>query len=365
MIKGADISTLVEVEKCGAKFYNNGKEGELLDILKSYGINSVRIRLWHNPYDEAGKPYGAGTNDITVMLELAKRAKAHNMSILLDIHYSDFWADPGKQLKPKAWQGFTVDELEKAVYDYTIEVMNVCKENDCVPQMVQVGNELTNGMLWPEGKVPEYDNLARFISAGIRAVKHVVPDTKIMIHLDNGGNNELYRKWFDEYIKRGEDFDVIGMSYYPFWHGSFDALAYNMSDMAKRYEKDIIIAEVSMGYTMQDYKEYEGLADKDRKGMATKQELVDKIEYPMTKQGQSDFMEKLMKCISDIPNGRGWGFYYWEPAWIPVSGSGWATEASLAYMNDNGPCGNEWANQALFDYNGNALLALEAIKNYN
>lgn len=377
-IKGMDVSTLIELEKCGAKFYDYGKEGELLDILKSYGTNAVRIRLWNDPYDEDGRPYGAGTNDLETMIEIAKRAKAHKMDILLDLHYSDFWADPGKQFKPKAWRNMSADELEQAVYDYTVLVMNVCKDNGCIPDMVQVGNELSNGMLWPDGqifnentddeklkgRVPEYDNLARFVSAGIRGVKSVCQETEIMIHLDNGGNNELYRRWFDNYVKRGEDFDVIGLSYYPFWHGSLDALTNNMQDIAKRYGKELIIAEVSMGYTMDDYKEYEKLEDSERKGMATRQELVDKIEYPMTKQGQVDFMKDLLNRLSGVYNGLGRGFYYWEPAWIPVHGSGWATPESLKYIEDPGPCGNEWANQALFDYEGNALPVLRFIRDY-
>ncbi len=375
-IKGMDISTLVEMEKCGARYYDCGKEGDLFDILKSYGTNAVRIRLWNDPYDSNGMPYGAGTNDLETMVILAKRAKEHGMDILLDFHYSDFWADPGKQFKPKAWEGMDADGLVQAIYDYTVNVMNVCKDNGCIPDMVQAGNELSNGMLWPDGQVfdestalslgrtPEYDNLARFVSAGIRGVKAVNPDTKIMIHLDNGGNNELYRRWFDNYIKRGEDFDVIGLSYYPFWHGTLNDLSANMADIAKRYGKELIIAEVSMGFTMEDYKDYEKLPDEERKGMATRQELVDKIEYPMTKEGQSGFMKDIMDRICKVPDGLGAGFYYWEPAWIPVNGSGWATKESLEYIKDPGPCGNEWANQALFDYNGNVLPALKVIRDY-
>lgn len=375
-IKGMDISTLVEMEKCGAKYYDCGKEGDVFDILKSYGTNAVRIRLWNDPYDSNGMPYGAGTNDLETLVILAKRAKEHGMDILLDLHYSDFWADPGKQFKPKAWEGMDTEELVQAVYDYTVSVMNVCKDNDCIPDMVQTGNELSNGMLWPDGQIfdentalslgrtPEYDNLARFVSAGIRGVKAVSPGTKIMIHLDNGGNNELYRRWFDNYIKRGEDFDVIGLSYYPFWHGTLNDLSANMADIAKRYGKELIIAEVSMGFTMEDYKDYEKLPDEGRKGMATRQELVDKIEYPMTKEGQSGFMKDLMDRICKVPEGLGTGFYYWEPAWIPVSGSGWATKESLEYIKDPGPCGNEWANQALFDYNGNVLPTLKVIRDY-
>lgn len=372
--KGMDISTLLEVEKCGGKFYDKGQEREVLSILKDYDVNAVRIRLWNDPYSEEGEPYGAGTNDFKSVVELSKRAKEKGFDILLDYHYSDFWADPGKQFVPKAWRGYSVEELERAVYEYTKKTLLALKEERLLPDMVQVGNELSNGLLWPYGKVPEYDNIARFVSAGIRAVKEVsdmalaegIISEKIliMIHLDNGGNNALYREWFDNYIKRGEDFDIIGLSYYPFWHGTFDMLQNNMHDIAQRFGKELIIAEVSMGHTMEDYAEYEKLAPEQRKGMATRPALVEKIEYPMTLEGQKEFMKELFRRIASVPEGKGRGYFYWEPAWIPVPGSGWATECSLKYMEDKGPCGNEWANQALFDYKGNALPTWEAVRDY-
>ncbi|MBQ9928979.1 MAG: glycosyl hydrolase 53 family protein [Lachnospiraceae bacterium] len=372
--KGMDISTLLEVEKCGGKFYDKGEEREVLSILKDYDVNAVRIRLWNDPYSEDGEPYGAGTNDFASVVELSKRAREKGFDILLDYHYSDFWADPGKQFVPKAWKGYSVSELEQAVYDYTKETLLALKAEGLLPNMVQVGNELSNGLLWPYGKVPEYDNIARFVSAGIRAVKEVSDGALaegiisekilIMIHLDNGGNNALYREWFDNYVKRGEDFDIIGLSYYPFWHGSFDMLQNNMHDIAQRFGKELIIAEVSMGYTMEDYAQYEKLAPEQRKGMATRPALVEKIEYPMTLEGQKAFMEELFRRIASVPEGKGRGYFYWEPAWIPVPGSGWATECSLKYIEDKGPCGNEWANQALFDYDGNALPTWEAVRDY-
>ena len=137
-----------------------------------------------------------------------------------------------------------------------------------------------------------------------------------------------------------------------------------MIDVAKRYNKDLILAEVSMGFTMEDYQDYEGLATEERKGYATRQALVDRIECPMSEQGQADFMQDIMTRITRVPDGRGLGFYYWEPAWLPVKGSGWATAESLEYIEDTGPCGNEWANQALFDYRGNALPALKVIRDF-
>lgn len=363
-VKGMDLSTLLELERCGAKYYDNGEERDLLTIMKSYDVDTIRIRLWNDPWSETGESYGAGENDLKTSLEIAKRVTAAGFGVLLNFHYSDFWADPGKQIKPKAWADYGVKELEQAVYDYTLESMQTFLDAGVNITMVQVGNELSNGLLWPEGKVPNYDNIATFVNAGIRAVRKADATIPVMIHLDNGGNNALYREWFDNFTKRGEDFEIIGLSYYPFWHGSLQMLNDNMNDIAERYGKDLVIAEVSMGYTMEDYKNYEKLSDEERKGYATRPALVKKIEYPMTKQGQYDFMEDFLNRISHIKGGKGKGFFYWEPAWIPVPGSGWATPASLKYMNDPGPCGNEWANQALFDYDGNALPTLALIRDF-
>ena len=363
-VKGMDLSTLLELERCGAKYYDNGEERDLLALMKRYDVDTIRIRLWNDPWSETGESYGAGENDLKTSLEIAKRVTAAGFGVLLNFHYSDFWADPGKQIKPKAWADYGVKELEQAVYDYTLESMRTFLDAGVNITMVQVGNELSNGLLWPEGKVPNYDNIATFVNAGIRAVRKADAAIPVMIHLDNGGNNALYREWFDNFTKRGEDFEIIGLSYYPFWHGSLQMLNDNMNDIAERYGKDLVIAEVSMGYTMEDYKNYEKLSDEERKGYATRPALVEKIEYPMTKQGQYDFMEDFLNRISHIKGGKGKGFFYWEPAWIPVPGSGWATPASLKYMNDPGPCGNEWANQALFDYDGNALPTLSLIRDF-
>ena len=286
------------------------------------------------------------------------------MGVLLNFHYSDFWADPGKQIKPKAWESYGVEKLEKAVYDFTFESLTRILNEGVNVTLIQVGNELSNGLLWPEGRMPNYENIAKFVNAGIRACRAVKAEIPIIIHLDNGGNNELYRDWFDHFIPRGEYFDYIGLSYYPFWHGTIQQLRDNMNDIAVRYNKDLIVAEVSMGYTMEDYGKYEKLEDEVRKGYATKPELVADLAYPMTVQGQMDFTKDFLKTVAEVPDGHGCGFFWWEAGWIPVPGSGWATPASLKYMNDPGPCGNEWANQALFDYEGNALPTLEVIRDF-
>lgn len=365
--KGMDLSTIKEVEGLGGRFYDHGEEKDVFEILKSYGMNAVRLRLWNDPYGPDGTPYGAGTNDLPTTLELAKRAKAQGMEVLLCMHYSDFWADPGKQRVPKAWRGMDAEQLTEEVYSFTRDTLLAMRRAGAFPDLIQVGNELTNGMLWPQGKLLEcgnYDNLAKFVSAGIRAVRSLDQEIPIMIHLDNGGNAPMYRDWFDHYLERGEDFQIIGLSYYPFWHGSLEELKNNMNDLAVRYGKELVIAEVSMGFTMADYGLYEKLAQEERKGYATKPELVEKLEFPMTKKGQADFMKALFAVIDQVPENKCSGFFYWEPAWIPVQGSGWANEAALQYIEEKGPGGNEWANQALFDYEGQSLPALEVIRDY-
>ena len=382
MILGIDTSTYLEELEHGAVYRRDGLPIDPLDAFAANGVNWMRIRIWNDPKAADGTPYLAGNCDLNNYIRLGKLAKSKGYSLLMDLHYSDFWADPGKQIKPKAWASYGVEELEQAVYDFTLDSMRTFLENGVNITMVQVGNELSNGLLWPEGKVPNYDNIAKFVSAGIRAVRKAdaerlageisgvcdacakLDKIAVMIHLDNGGWNGLYREWFDHYIGRGEDFEIIGMSYYPFWHGSLQSLDDNMNDVAERYGKDIVVAEVSMGHTMEDYKDYEKLSDEERKGYATRPALVEKIDYPMTIQGQYDFMEDFLNRLKNVKGGKGKGFYYWEPAWIPIHGSGWATPASLKYMQDPGPCGNEWANQALFDYNGNALPALQVIRDF-
>lgn len=358
---GADVSSLLEVERCGGKFYDHGTQRDALEILRDYGVNTVRLRLWNDPYSPSGEPYGAGSCDLDCVITLAQRAKALGMSWILDLHYSDFWADPGKQTIPKAWQGMDEAQLVQAVERYTAWVLRKLDAAGVPPQMTAVGNELSLGLLWPIGKVPNYAAITRLVSAGVEAAHAFDPAMPVMIHLDNGGNNALYREWFDNYFANGgADFRYIGLSYYPFWHGTMADLRANLEDVGRRYGKELIVAEVSMGFTMEDYQRYEELPDSARKGMATRPALVEKIEYPMTRTGQRDFLHDLIAMLRETP--RTAGYCWWEPCWLPVHGSQWATPAGCAYVHEAGPGGNEWANQALFDYDGNALPALEELR---
>lgn len=363
-INGFDLSSLPEVEQCGGRFFDNGREDSALNILSRYGANYLRIRLWNDPYTAGGEDYGAGICDLPAVLRLAHRAKLAGMDWLLDLHYSDFWADPGKQVLPKAWQHMTLEELEQAVYQYTLDVLHACRAANVTPGMVQVGNEVTNGILWPFGKVPNWDNLTRLLNAGARAVRDFDPNLPVMIHLDNGSNKDLYRNWFDNYFTRGGICDIIGLSYYPLWHGTMQGLEENLQMLANRYHKPMIVVETSCYHTLQDYASYEKLSPEERKGAPMREELKKNLVFPTTPEGQKGFLQEILNILDRVPDGLGQGFFWWEAAWIPVPGSGWAKQGGWEYVHEKGPGGNEWANQTLFDFAGNALPALCAMQEH-
>lgn len=343
---------LGELEGHGAKFLDNGVPKDVFDVFEAYGVNAIRLRVWNDPYDENRNPYGGGTNDFETTIGLAERAIKHGMTFLLDFHYSDFWTDPAKQFKPKEWQNLSGAELEKAVYGYTYKSLAELRHRGLMPEMVQIGNELTNGFLWPDGKPPDYEGMFRLLSQGISAVRDIDRNIKIVIHIDNGGRNDLYRDWFDHAAEAGLDFDIIGMSYYPYWHGTLDELDFNMNDISERYKKDVVIVETAYGFTTDNHGE----------NMIFTEELSANASYSPTEEGQRKFLLELADRIKRVRNNRGKGFFYWEPAWVPMKGVTWATKAGRDYIGDPASGGNTWSNQALFDFNGNALPALKAIK---
>ncbi|WP_312118866.1 glycoside hydrolase family 53 protein, partial [Pantoea vagans] len=260
-IKGADISSLAELEKQGAKFHNaDNQQQDAIAILKASGINTIRLRLWVEPTDGSGHTYGGGGNDLATTLALAKRVKAAGLKLLLDIHYSDFWTDPGKQFKPKAWQSLTFPQLETRVHDYTRDAIARFKAEGVLPDIVQIGNELNGGMLWPEGKSwgqngGEFDRLAGLLKAGISGLRENLSDphqVKIMLHLAEGTKNDTFRWWFDEIVKRDVPFDVMGLSMYTYWNGPISALKANMDDISRRYDKDVMVVEAAYGYTLEN-----------------------------------------------------------------------------------------------------------------
>jgi arabinogalactan endo-1,4-beta-galactosidase len=243
-ILGADISFLPQLEDEGLKFYVNGEQKDAIQILKENGFNYIRLRIFVNPAADSGYSK-KGYCNFEQTAKMAKRIKAAHLKFLLDFHYSDTWADGGKQFKPAAWKHLAFPDLVKQVHDYSKQVITDLKQQGTLPDMVQIGNEIRPGMLWPDGKFEHPDSLAALLKAGTAGVKEAAPNTIIMMHIDVGGDNAKSRRWLDAMISRGVAFDVIGESYYPYWHGTLDSLKKNLIDLSNRYDKDVIVAEYS------------------------------------------------------------------------------------------------------------------------
>lgn len=347
-IKGADVSIMPELERNGTKFYDNGIEQDGLTILKNHGVNWIRVRIWNNPYVVGPEGVGGGNTDEAKAIEMAKRAKALGMKVLVDFHYSDFWVDPGQQKKPDAWKNDSSDKLVDDVYAYTAKVMQDFNAQGVTPDMVQVGNELNNGMLWPEAQLTEdnpngYKFLAKLLNAGLQAVHDNDKDNKVktMIHLA-GVDVNLYHTFFDNLIVKNKvnDFDIIGMSFYPFWHGTMDDLKNTMNDVSAKYNKDVIAVETAFGYTLED-------ADFEKNNFGTNEEKVS--GYKATVQGQATGLRDVMATVASVNDNRGLGIFYWAPDWVINEKVGWKSNGG----------GNGWDNLTLFDTKGNALESMD------
>jgi arabinogalactan endo-1,4-beta-galactosidase len=328
---GADISAAATLEKGGAVYRENNEPNDLFAILKNNGFNTVRLRIFVNPNKE-----NIVTNDLPYTLDLAKRAKAHNMKLLLNFHYSDTWADPQKQYKPAAWANMPFDELKQTVQSYTASVIETFKKENVLPDMVQVGNEITPGMLWPDGRVGgDYENDAQWekftslLKAGIAGVRQGAGDSNviIMLHIDQGGKKSVTKWFFDNINKRSVPYDIIGVSYYPWWHGKIEDLNDNLNYIAAELKKDVIVVET--GYP---YAENFRMKSSDANNV-----------FPLTPQGQYDLLYTVTKTVLDTPDNRGRGVFYWFPESVPLPGRG----------RMGGGLG-------LFDPNGNVLPGAKA-----
>jgi arabinogalactan endo-1,4-beta-galactosidase len=241
---GADISWLQSQEERGTKFSDGGVEGDALDILRDNGFNYIRLRLFVNPKSELGYSQRDGYCDLEHTLAMAKRVKDAGMYLLLDFHYSDNWADPQKQIMPQAWQTYSYDEVCAEVYNHTKNVLEALAKQGTTPDMIQIGNEVSNGMLWPYGSVRHsFSGLCGLLKEGVRAARECAPDAEIMIHVALGGQAEESERFFDAMAKYGVDYDLIGQSYYPEWHGTLEELEANLNMLVKRYHKPIIVVE--------------------------------------------------------------------------------------------------------------------------
>ena len=242
---GADISFLPQIEARRGKFYENGKETDAIKLLHEHGMNYIRLRIFVHPENEKGYSPGKGYCGLKYTLEMAKRIKSEGMKLLLDFHYSDYWADPQQQYKPLAWKDLNFATLKDSVKTYTTNVLLDMKNAGTMPDMVQIGNEINHGILWPDGYISHPDQLADLLKAAFKGVETADSTLPVMVHLALGGQNKEAVFWLNNMIARGVQFDVIGLSYYPRWHGTLDDLQNNMRDLVNRYHKPLIVAEYS------------------------------------------------------------------------------------------------------------------------
>ncbi|HEX4811212.1 MAG TPA: arabinogalactan endo-1,4-beta-galactosidase [Nonomuraea sp.] len=335
-VRGADVSSLAKSEALGGVYRDaRGRPDDALRILATAGLNFVRLKVWVNPAD--------GYNTKTQVLRIARRAKAQGMKLLIDFHYSDTWADPGKQIKPAAWESLTFEQLRQAVYDHTYDVLDALRDQGTTADMVQVGNEINGGLLWPDGSNTTWPGTAALLTSGYDAVKAVSGATKVVLHLANGGDNGLYRWWFDNAAANGIRYDVIGMSYYPYWHGTLETFQANINDVAARYGKPIVVVETAYPFTTADDDGWENLITSPEPYPG----------YPATPQGQAALLAKVADVVRRVPNGLGLGLFTWEATWTGVPGNGWDPADPSS--------GNAWENQALFDYADRALPAMSVL----
>jgi arabinogalactan endo-1,4-beta-galactosidase len=344
---GADISALAQVEQRGGEFADNSKPNDAIAIFRRHGWNCFRLRLFVNPNGRGGT-----INSLDYTRALAKRITSSGAVFILDLHYSDTWADPQHQIKPAAWKGLDIAGLDKAVETYTAQIIGDLKKNGCEPQIVQIGNEITGGTLWPDAQVavplstvkvfdstvkpikpPEpyddvkqWNNLCGILSAGVRGVREAsdaADGIRIMIHIDCGGDWPVTRWYFDHLNEHKVDYDIIGQSYYPYWHGTLQNVRDNLAQTAARFHKDIVIVETA--YPWKD-----GQRWSSRKNMA----------WPISAEGQKQFLADLISAVRETPEGHGLGVIYWHPESVPARNAG---------ANWNG------GDMSLFDGTGNAL----------
>jgi beta-galactosidase len=268
---GADISFLPQIEDQRRRFFENGKEKDAIKLLRDHGFNYIRLRIFVDPGKEKGYSPGKEYCGLRQSLAMARRIRDAGMKLLLDFHYSDYWADPQQQFKPNAWTDADFKTLKDSLKTYTTNVLLALKKQGTLPAMIQIGNEINHGILWPDGHIGHPDQLADLLKGAVDGVVAVDPGLPVMMHIALGGQNDEAVFWLDNMIARGVKFDVIGLSYYPRWHGTLDDLKNNLNDLMKRYNKPLIV-----------------------------------VEY-------SDFKREVNDIIFGLPGGMGKGSCIWEP----------------------------------------------------
>lgn len=318
---GADLSFLRQAQARGTVFKEQGQPKPGLQIFRDHGYNWIRLRLFHTPTTLP--------NDLAYTIALAREAKQLGFKFLLDFHYSDTWADPAKQFLPKAWEGKAHGELVALIFTYTRDTLRAFRDAGVMPDMVQPGNEVINGLLWPDGKLPDHwENFAALMKsaiAGIDAGRGDAPRPLVMIHLDRGGDWPGTRNFFDHLLAQGVEFNVIGQSYYPWWHGSLLDLRENLRLTALTYHKDIVVVEAAYNWQPAEYK-------------------TGGAPFPETPEGQRDFLDEVNRAVLATPDGLGKGLFWWEPA-VAAGNRG-------------------ISNRGMFDADGNALPVISVFDRF-
>jgi len=325
---GGDVSMLPRLEELGAVYRDRGGPADAMRIMTEHGCNCLRLRLFVNPNMQ-----GDVIQDLPYVVKLAQRVKKTGAVLLLDIHYSDTWADPGRQNKPAEWERLAFPQLRARVESYTAEVITELKRAGCLPDIVQVGNEITSGFLWPEGRIDAseggWKRFAALLKAAVHGVKRPLDrddKVRIMLHIDSGGSSARTAWFFQNIRKFGVRYDLIGLSYYPWWHGGIADLRYNLRKTAAEFGKDIVVVETAYPWRT------------DAAGPA--------MAWPQTPEGQKQFLEGVLRAVRTTPNGLGKGVLWWYPESVPVRG--------LRVWKDG--------NAALFDAEGKTLPALDAFQ---
>lgn len=366
-IRGMDASAVLVNENSGVTYYNyDGEEQDVFMTLAQSGVNYIRLRVWNDPYDENGNGYGGGNNDVATAIKLGKRATQYGMKVCIDFHYSDFWADPKRQHAPKAWEGMTADEKCDALYDFTKESLTALLDSGVNVGMVQIGNEINNGMSG-ETLLPNVMNL---LCSGSRAVREISEaygkDIQIAVHYTNIEETDKIDKIALNLLNFGVDYDIFGLSYYPFWDGTNENMQTVAKNIQEKYGKKVMIAETSYCYTSED-------GDGCGNSLVGTDDLVD--GYAATVQSQAT----IIRDICEAANEAGvLGVFYWEGTWIPVGeatadnspiwekyGSGWASSYAADYDPEDAGLyygGCSWDNQAMFDFDGYPLASLNVFK---
>ena len=298
--KGADVGWLPQMEATGYKFHDtDGTQKDCLQLLKGRGMNTIRLRVWVNPSNDKASGHCSPAETVV----MAVRAQKMGMRIMIDFHYSDTWADPAHQAKPAAWVNHSFAELQNDVYKHTFDVLAALKSAGVTPEWVQIGNEIPGGMLWPEGSTTNFSQLAQLLNKGYEATKAIDASIKVIVHIDQGNNNARFRWFFDNAKANNVKYDVIGLSYYPYWIKSdytatiFD-LENNLKDMVSRYDKEVMVVEVGGDYT-----------------------LV---------QNTKDMLVAVINAVKSVPNNKGLGMIYWEPegekSWSDYQLNAWQSD---------------------------------------